>query len=502
MVFFANFETKSQDERIVFSESPVIKYKYKDGTVQVRNSTRSSNLADKANHKEEYTMKTISRRDFLRGSAAGMAGMALAGFTGSSPVMAEESDSTWEKAEYTGEDATLRFSWWGGDERLAATLAVIEAFEADYPTIQIEAEYGSSDGYNDKLATQLASGTAPDIVQIDPEYMPTYVATNPDYFVSYDEYGFDFSNYDESFLRLQINGYYDGQQLGIPTGIAGPALLINQELADAIGLDFTGDYTWEDLIEWGKQVREYDDSMYLMCANKTYLSTFIFFNYAKQLTGQTVFDVDNGVLNLTAEQAETCLDYIQRLYDEEVIAPASYTAAYGGDNLQSDPNWINSKYVCTFAHVSTMSVMMAANENATWSVGNLPMLDGALDAGWTANCPQVIAVASTSSNIEAAMLFLDYFFNNPESMSTLACTRSVPATEKAREICTEDGTLDEILMEAANICSAYGGLTPDRYASSEEGKTIVTDAIETVGYGASTPADAAADMVAQLEMLL
>ena len=80
-----------------------------------------------------------------------------------SMVFASEAERTREKKEYTGEDATLRFSWWGGDERLAATLAVIDAFEADYPNIKIEAEYGSSDGYHDKLATQLASGTAPDL---------------------------------------------------------------------------------------------------------------------------------------------------------------------------------------------------------------------------------------------------------------------------------------------------------------------------------------------------
>lgn len=426
--------------------------------------------------------------------AAMTAGSATCAFAG------ETAD--YQKKEYTGDEVTLRFSWWGGDERLEATLAVIDAFQADYPNIHIEAEYGSSDGYHDKLATQLASGTAPDLIQIDPETMPTYVATNPDYFVSYDENGFDFSNYDDAFLRTQINGYYDGQQLGIPTGIAGPAMLVNKELAEEIGIDFTGDYSWDDLIEWGKKVREYDDEMYLMAANKSYIATFVFYNYAKQLTGATLFDVENGVLNISQEDMETCFNYIKELYENEVVAPASYSAAYDGDNLQSDPNWINGKYVCTFAHVSTMNVMMAANENATWYAGNLPMLADAKDPGWTANCPQIIAVSSTSSNVEAAMIFADYLFNNPASMSTLACTRSVPATEKAREICTADGTLDPVMMDAANICSAFGGLTPDRYASSQEGKAIVTDAIETVGYDVSSPADASADTIAQLQSLI
>ena len=65
--------------------------------------------------------------------------------------------------------------------------------------ITIEAEYGGSDGYHDKLATQLASGTAADIVQVDPEVFPTYVSTG-DYFIDYKDYDMDLSNFDENYI--------------------------------------------------------------------------------------------------------------------------------------------------------------------------------------------------------------------------------------------------------------------------------------------------------------
>ena len=35
---------------------------------------------------------------------------------------------------------TLRFMWWGGDERAQATLDVIDKFEQEYPWITVEAE--------------------------------------------------------------------------------------------------------------------------------------------------------------------------------------------------------------------------------------------------------------------------------------------------------------------------------------------------------------------------
>jgi oligogalacturonide transport system substrate-binding protein len=388
-------------------------------------------------------------------------------------------------------------SWWGGDERNAATLDVIEQFEALYPNVTIEAEYGGNDGYHDKLATQLASGTAPDIVQVDPEIFPTYVSTG-DYFIDYADYGMDMSNFEEAYISLSINGRYDGKQLGLPTGISGAGILVNEDLADAIGLDFSQSIDWDDLIEMGKKVREYDDSMYLLCANKEYIVNLVVFNYAKQLIGDTFFDAETGKLNLTEEQLKETFDYVKRLYDEEVVAPASYQAAYSGDNLQSDANWISGKYVAALTYISTIDVMVAANPDANYGMSQLPVLEGATEAGWASNTPQVFAITSTCEYPEVAVAFMDYFFNNDEALATLGATRSVPPTEKARNICTETGALTEVAKEGADIAAAMGGTPNDSISSSQESKTILFDSVETIGYGASSVEDVAADAISLL----
>lgn len=438
----------------------------------------------------------------MMASLAGCGGAASSASTAASGTASSTASSTAEAAapaaDATAEPATLRFAWWGGDERTAATLAVIDQFEALYPNITIEAEYGSSDGYHDKLATQLASGTAADIVQVDPETMPTYVSTG-DYFLDYKAYDFDLSNFEESYISQRVNGNFDGKQLGLPTGIAGPAMVINQDLADKYSIDFNTQYTWDQFIEWGKQVHAADPDTYLLCANKEYVTNLVFFTYMKQLTGATIFDADTKAINYTEEDIANVLSIVKSLYDNNVVAPASYTAAYSNDDLQSDPNWIAGKYVCTFSYISTLNVMTAANANATYSVGLLPELADAKDAGWACNCPQVLAVTSTSKYPEAAMLFMDYFFNNETAQKTLGCTRSVPPTAKAREICEADGTLDPLMMNSADIASAYAGLTNDKYSSAPESKQMIVDTIEAVGYGTVDPAAAAADLYAQLE---
>ena len=399
---------------------------------------------------------------------------------------------TAKTADGGSEQITLRFSWWGGEERLAATLDVIKQFEELNPNIKIEPEYGSSDGYADKLATQLASGTAPDIIQIDPGLMPALVSDETNYFLDLNTSSFDFSNFDENYYKLRINGFYDGKQLGIPTGISGGAVLVNQGLADQIGIYFHTQYTWDDIFDWAKKVREYDDSMYLICSNKDYVANILANNYAKQLSGKTFINEETKEINLTSEQWQEVYTFVKRLYDEEVIAPASYSAAYSGDNMQSDPNWIAGKYVCSFTYMSTMETLAAANADAEYTAGLFPLYQGSDVDAWNANCPQIIAINAKSKNPEAAVEFLDYFFNNEKAMETLGCTRSVPPTAKAREICTADGSLSKLLSEAADVAGSY------KYFSAAEAKQVVTDEVEAVGFGVTTPESASEETISLL----
>ncbi len=406
-----------------------------------------------------------------------------------------------DKTQNVAKEKVLRFSWWGGDERNRATLEVIRQFEALNPGVTIEAEYGGSDGYHDKLSTQLASGTAPDIIQVDPETFPQYVSMN-DYFIDYLEQDVDVSDFEESYIRLEINGRYNGKQLGLPSGISGGSLLVNKKLADEIGIDFSVTYTWDDLFEFGKRVRAYDEEMYLLCMNKEYVTNLIVFNYGKQLAGDTFCDAEAKKMNITEEQLTEVYAFVERLYKEGVIAPASYQAAYSGDNLQSDPNWIAGKYVAAYTYISTMDVMAAANEEATYYAGQLPVLDGATEKGWVSNTPQVLAVTKAGENQEIAIAFINYFFNDPEAQKTLGITRSVPPTRQGREIAKENGLLSEYTMEGADIAAMVNGSPNDKISSVSEAKAILCDAVESLGYSVSDPKTQATNTIKLFERLL
>ncbi|MDQ1289435.1 MAG: pectin-derived oligosaccharide transport system substrate-binding protein [Actinomycetota bacterium] len=69
---------------------------------------------------------------------------------------------------------TLRLAWWGSDSRHAYTQKIIDLFEAKHPDIVVDPDYGNFDDYWNKLATGIAGGNAPDVLQQDTKYLRDY----------------------------------------------------------------------------------------------------------------------------------------------------------------------------------------------------------------------------------------------------------------------------------------------------------------------------------------
>ncbi len=402
------------------------------------------------------------------------------------------------ESKSSDEQVTLRFSWWGGDARHKATLEVIEAFEKEYPNIKIEAEYSSYDGYAEKKTTEFASNTAPDIFQIETGLGPEYYKQGMLYNLS--ETSIDFSDFNPSFL--ESNGQFGtGSQYAIPTGQSGTALLVNKTLADEVGVDFSQPYDWDDLLDYGKKVKEYNPDYYLLSLNTTYAMPFFVRAWARQANGDGIINDETKELNMTVEQFEECFTLIQALYENGVAAPASYKAPFG-ENEQEDPNWIEGKYVASACYGSTVTIMSSVNEDLEYMAGQLPLMSDRKSDGWFNDTPQYMGLYSKSKNPEEAALFLDYFFNNDGAAKTLGTVRSVPPTNSAKVICEEEGLLDSITAQTVNVSAQYNGMSDAGFTTGSEVNAILKDSYDNIAYGTKTPKEAAEEVVSLLNDFL
>ena len=74
----------------------------------------------------------------------------------------------------TTDPIEITFSWWGGDSRHEATLKAVDAFMEKYPNITVKSSYSAWDGWEDKMSSQFATGTAPDVNQINWNWITSF----------------------------------------------------------------------------------------------------------------------------------------------------------------------------------------------------------------------------------------------------------------------------------------------------------------------------------------
>ncbi|MCX6036358.1 MAG: sugar ABC transporter substrate-binding protein [Chloroflexi bacterium] len=149
---------------------------------------------------------------------------------------------------------TITFSAWGAPEELAVWNQIVADFEAANTNIKVNVEVSDWGAYWDKLKTQLAASTPPDIFAMDAplflDYqsrgvllnLQPYVDQNPD--MLKDVYPQTLSAYQTS------DGYY-----GLPRDFQTIVLFYNKDMFDAAGMAYpTSDWTWEDLRTAAKQL--------------------------------------------------------------------------------------------------------------------------------------------------------------------------------------------------------------------------------------------------------
>ena len=156
--------------------------------------------------------------------------------TKASEAQNTQTSAAGDTAENTSgkEPVTLRFSWWGGENRHNATMAAVEAFEKEYPWITVECEYSSWDGWTDKVATQLAGGTAPDLMQINWNWLYQF-SSDGSKFVDLNEYKdiISLDNWSEANLAAMTVG---GKLQGVPISITGKLPMYNKTTFDKAGV--------------------------------------------------------------------------------------------------------------------------------------------------------------------------------------------------------------------------------------------------------------------------
>ncbi len=343
-------------------------------------------------------------------------------------------------------DVTLRISWWGGDSRHNATLKMLDEYMAANPGIKVESEYGAWSGWQDKIATQIAGNSEPDLFQTNWNWLWQFSADGTRFADIKELSDFDLSQYDQSLVDLMtINGHV----LGVPVSSTGRVFYWNKATFEKAGLEVPKSFA--DILAAGPIFQEKLGEDYYPLAAGTYDLTILLTYYMQEKYGKQW--IENGELNYTVDELADGFDFLKSLEDNHVIPTQEKLTGDGADSLDKNPNFIDGHYAGVVEWDSSIKKLVdALDDEQELVIGEYPA-----DYGTPATVYKVsmgFAVSPNSAHKEEAAKLLEYMFNG-DGVETLGLERGVPASHKAQEKLEATGALEGLTYEANKTAAAH-----------------------------------------------
>ncbi len=360
-------------------------------------------------------------------------------------------------------DAVMRLAWWGNPTRDERTLKAADMFMAKYPEVKIESETTGWGGYWDKLATQAAAGSLPDLIQHDYAYMLQWVNRNQlaDLTPYVKDGTIDLSKVNDSFLT---GGMVDGKIYGISLGTNAVCLTYDPAVLERAGIPEpdTATWTWEDF-----------ERIALEVYRKTGVQTIPFFTTDPRVgfehlirqTGAKLFGTSGlGFTDVSALREFYAIQL--RLLDAgALVRPEVAFVAVSPEEgeFAKGNSWV--EFIWSNQYVATQ-----AAANRPLKLGLMPILKGAKAKGTYLKPSMFFSIPATAKNPKDAARFLDYFLNNIEVNDMLMGERGIPIPDDVRDhMATRVDAINKQIFDFISLASTNSGSIdpPDPEAAGE-----------------------------------
>lgn len=262
-------------------------------------------------------------------------------------------------------DVNIKISWWGGDSRHEATQNAINAFMDKNPNVKVDVQFGAWSGWEDAMSTSFYAGTAPDVNQINWNWLESY-SSDGSVFLDMNTVSdyFDLSQYSQAALDTCTLA---GELQAIPVSMTGRIFYWNKSTFDKAGISTPT--SLEELYAAGETFKTtLGDDFYPLAAGE-YDRMILMVYYLESVYGKAW--VENGQLNYTVDEIKTGLDFIQGLEDKHVIPSIATLLGDGADSLDKNPKWMDGTYAGIFEWDSSASKFGSAlNEGQEFIVGD------------------------------------------------------------------------------------------------------------------------------------
>lgn len=326
-----------------------------------------------------------------------------------------------------GEEITLNFAWWGSDTRHTYTQEIIDLYEQENPNVTIEPSFTGFGDYWDRLATGVAGGNAPDVMQQETRYVREYADRGALLDLSqYVPDVIDTLNLDESVMET---GVVDGGLYAIPIGINAHAVLADPQVFQEAGVELPDDESWTypELIDLAVGITEATPEGTWGWQMTTAIDTS-FEIFARQ-RGEALF-TDDGELGFSRDTLVEWWGYQQALHERGGAPPASQTVELEAADIDGSLFSTNQGAMGT-----TWTNQLLANNEVSGRELQLLRLPGEgteQQAGMYFKPSQFWSASAGTEHPEEAARFIDFLLNDPRVADLMLSERGLPVNLELR----------------------------------------------------------------------
>lgn len=379
----------------------------------------------------------------------------------------DKTDTSTAAKELPTEDVTIKFAWWGADNRHEAMKKVVDLYEKENPNVTIDVEYGAWDGWQAKTLTQLSGKTEADVMQVNYNWLFSYgKGKNVFYDLNKVKNFLDLDNWDSKYLEaMQV----DGEQAAVPHGMTGRVPMYNEQLYKDNGLELPT--TYDDLLEAGKVIGK--DNTATGANNK-----YAFVNMGKVskdlFIGQMLFNATgkvmqtDGKVNYTAEQVQAVLEQYKAFEDAGAMPTFEQD---GSIETNANPEWVNGQVGGLYEWANSLA-QWAESYKGGESKDDLAV--GAYLEAEAGAKPNVYvkpnfgyAISRNSKNPEVAADFINFLFTNEEAVKETGDSLGISSNKVTLDLQEKNNLLEGVVKDGYAMLDQYEQTVMDPYFEDE-----------------------------------
>lgn len=382
----------------------------------------------------------MDRRQFLL-RAGGLAAAATAGgLAACAPGRTNAGGGGGNGGDGGNGETTMAFAWWGNPTRNKNTEDMLDAYMKANPDVKISAQPGEWGSYWDKLATQTAGGTAPDIFQMDMKFLSEYGSRG----ALLDLKDVDTSKFVEGTVE---SGRINDKLVGINAGINSALIFANPEIFEKAKMDLPSDttWTWDEMMEVAAEVASKAKAPFGLAGLVG--SDALFGTFVRQ-QGKELFTPDG--LGFGEAEAKAWYDLMVKSQKAKALGTVNRISEESAKPLDQSAIVVGDAAMQVYHSNQLEAVSDAAGGDYLMEMLRGPSLTGnATERKTWYKASMLWSASANTKNPEAAAAWINWFANSEEAAAIEKAERGIPPNAGILESVTPK------LSEAQQVVAKY-----------------------------------------------